>query len=107
MKDVLLLAGTAEAAELAVELHEQGLARVTTSFAGRTPPGAVPGSVRTGGFGGIDGLAAALVDGGHDLLVDATHPFAAQMPHHAAAAADRVGVAGLPPPAAALGAGGR
>jgi precorrin-6A/cobalt-precorrin-6A reductase len=40
----------------------------------------------------VDGLVAALHDGGFDLLVDATHPFAARMPHHAVAAAERAGV---------------
>jgi precorrin-6A/cobalt-precorrin-6A reductase len=40
----------------------------------------------------VDGLVAALYDGGFDLLVDATHPFAGRMPHHAVAAAERAGV---------------
>jgi len=40
----------------------------------------------------VDGLVAALRDGGFDLLVDATHPFADRMPHHAAAAAETAGV---------------
>ena len=36
------------------------------------------GEVRIGGFGGVDGLVAALADpmSGHSLVVDATHPFA-------------------------------
>jgi precorrin-6A/cobalt-precorrin-6A reductase len=84
---VLLLAGTAEASELAVRLHGAGV-EVVASFAGRTRvAGALPCPVRTGGFGGVDGLVAELRRGGYRALVDATHPFAATMPHHAAAAA--------------------
>ena len=89
---VLLLAGTAEAAELATRLHQRDV-RVTASFAGRTRgTRELPCAVRVGGFGGVDGLVAALRDGGFDLLVDATHPFAARMPGNAAAAAERAGV---------------
>jgi precorrin-6A/cobalt-precorrin-6A reductase len=85
-----LLAGTAEASELAARLHGAGV-DVVASFAGRTRvPGALPCPVRTGGFGGVDGLVAELRRGGYRALVDATHPFAATMPHHAAAAAAAV-----------------
>ncbi|PVY96177.1 cobalt-precorrin-6A reductase [Actinomycetospora cinnamomea] len=84
---VLVLGGTAEARALASRLVDGGYA-VTTSLAGRTRHPRLPsGEVRTGGFGGIEGLAAALDD--VDVLVDATHPFAAAMTEHAAAAAAR------------------
>ena len=86
---VLVLGGTAEARELASRLADRDVA-VTTSLAGRTRDPRLPaGDVRTGGFGGVDGLAAALGD--VDVLVDATHPFAATMTAHAAAAAERTG----------------
>jgi precorrin-6A/cobalt-precorrin-6A reductase len=86
---VLVLGGTAEARELASGLAARG-DDVTTSLAGRTRHPRLPdGGVRTGGFGGVDGLAAALGD--VDVLVDATHPFAATMTEHAAAAAARSG----------------
>ena len=86
---VLVLGGTAEARELATRLAAQGAA-VTTSLAGRTRHPRLPGgTVRTGGFGGVDGLVAALGD--VDVLVDATHPFAATMSEHAAGAAARTG----------------
>ncbi|HET6951256.1 MAG TPA: cobalt-precorrin-6A reductase [Acidimicrobiales bacterium] len=89
---VLLLAGTTEAAALARLLAAGGV-DVVASFAGRTrAPAPLPCPVRRGGFGGADGLAAVLRRDGHDLLVDATHPFAAVMPHHAAAAARSAGV---------------
>ena len=84
---VLVLGGTAEARSLAAELAARGL-DVTTSLAGRTRHPRLPaGEVRTGGFGGVAGLAEALAD--VDVLVDATHPFAATMTEHAAAAASR------------------
>ncbi|GAA4901282.1 precorrin-6A/cobalt-precorrin-6A reductase [Actinomycetospora succinea] len=87
MSRVLVLGGTAEARELATRLADRG-DDVTTSLAGRTRHPRLPaGEVRTGGFGGVDGLAAALGD--VDVLVDATHPFAATMTEHAAAAAAR------------------
>lgn len=86
---VLVLGGTAEARALASELHARGHA-VTMSLAGRTRHPRLPaGAVRIGGFGGIDGLATALAD--VDVLVDATHPFAATMTEHAHAAATRTG----------------
>ena len=88
---VLVLGGTAEARALAAELAARGL-DVTTTHAGRTRhPRQPAGEVRTGGFGGVAGLAEALAD--VDVLVDATHPFADTMTEHAAAAAS---VAGTP-----------
>ncbi len=90
---VLVLAGTAEAAELVGLLAaDDGVAPVA-SLAGRTSnPAALPCPVRTGGFGGVAGLARALRDQPFEVLVDATHPFAAQMPHHAAEAAAAIGI---------------
>jgi precorrin-6A/cobalt-precorrin-6A reductase len=89
---VLILGGTTEAADLARRLDAAGWP-VTTSLAGRTSrPAPLPGAVRVGGFGGVVGLAAHLRSEPVDAVVDATHPFAAQMPHHAAAACAQVGV---------------
>lgn len=93
MTKVLLLGGSTEASALARALDARSGYDVTVSYAGRTRARvATPGTVRVGGFGGVDGLAAHLRDERIDLLVDATHPFAARMPHHAAAAALRSGV---------------
>ena len=64
------------------------------SLAGRTQtpaPSALP--TRIGGFGGVDGLRAYLRDGRVDAVIDATHPFAAQMSRHAAPACAAEGVA--------------
>lgn len=90
---VLVLAGTSEATELVGRLAGRENVDVVTSFAGRTTePADLPGEVRTGGFGGVEGLAAVLAARPYDLLVDATHPFAARMPQVAAAAAAEAGV---------------
>jgi precorrin-6A/cobalt-precorrin-6A reductase len=89
---VLLLAGTAEAAALAGRLQAEPGITVTASLAGRVAaPRALPCPVRVGGFGGVDGLVAELGAAGPDLVVDATHPFAARLSANAAAAADRLG----------------
>ncbi len=81
---VLLLGGTGEARELARLLVEAGV-DVTSSLAGRVARPRLPvGPVRIGGFGGVEGLRAALAD--YDLVVDATHPFARGMSANALAA---------------------
>ncbi|MGB7963808.1 MAG: cobalt-precorrin-6A reductase [Propionicimonas sp.] len=90
---VLLLGGTAEARTLAHELVAAGVP-VVTSLAGdvtdlRRPAGAV----RVGGFGGVPGLAAYLREQGVTAVVDATHPFAAQITANAAVACGETGVA--------------
>lgn len=88
---VLLLGGTAEARELAARLHPG--VEVISSLAGRVPDPALPvGPVRVGGFGGVAGLTAWLADAGITAVVDATHPFAATMTAHAAAACAQAGV---------------
>jgi precorrin-6A/cobalt-precorrin-6A reductase len=90
---VLLLAGTTEAATLATLLAGQPDIEVVASLAGRTTsPAPLPCEVRTGGFGGPDGLEHALSAGRFDALVDATHPFARIMSRHAATAAAAAGV---------------
>lgn len=90
---VLLLGGTAEASALARLLARDRRFATTLSYAGRTSrPLPQPVPVRSGGFGGIDGLVDHIQARQIDLLVDATHPFAAQMSRHAAAAATRTGI---------------
>lgn len=89
MTRLLLLGGTAEARALAELLVAAGV-DVTTSLAGRVAnPRLPPGAVRIGGFGGFDGLRAALAD--YDSVVDATHPFATTMSRNAAAACSAAG----------------
>jgi precorrin-6A/cobalt-precorrin-6A reductase len=90
---VLILGGTTEAAALARALGDRPDIDVTTSYAGRTSsPTAPAGRTRVGGFGGAAGLAEYLRDEGVDVLMDATHPFAARMRWHAFEAAGVVGV---------------
>lgn len=81
---LLLLGGTSEARDLAARLVDAGV-DVTSSLAGRVAKPRLPvGPVRIGGFGGVEGLRAAL--GEYDAVVDATHPFATGMSANAAAA---------------------
>ena len=88
MRSILILGGTTEARLLAEALAPRSGLAVMLSLAGRTrAPVAMPGPVRSGGFGGVAGLAAWLRREGVDLLVDATHPFAAIMSGNAVAAA--------------------
>ena len=64
------------------------------SYAGRTQaPLPQPLATRVGGFGGVAGLAAWMRDHRITHVVDATHPFAAQMSAHAVAACAEAGVA--------------
>lgn len=57
------------------------------SFAGRVErPKRQPLPTRIGGFGGVDGLTAFLRDQSITHVIDATHPFAAQMSRNAVAA---------------------
>lgn len=89
---ILILGGTGEARELAAALIADGHA-VISSLAGRTQaPTLPPGEIRVGGFGGPQGLAAYLDEQAIDLLVDATHPFAARMSANAATAASSADV---------------
>ncbi len=91
-KRILILGGTGEARALANRLIDAGHG-VVTSLAGVTQAPHLPeGEVRRGGFGGAQGLAAYLRDGGFKILIDATHPFAAQMSRHAAGAAKACGL---------------
>ena len=88
---VLLLGGTSEARSLAARLHPD--VDVISSLAGRVPDPALPvGEVRIGGFGGTDGMRRWLSDAGVDVVVDATHPYAATITAHAAAACGDLGL---------------
>jgi len=90
---VLVLAGTREARELVELLATERDVEVVASLAGHTSsPAPLPCPVRSGGFGGIDGLRRYLRAENVGAIVDATHPFSARMPHHALAAARRAGV---------------
>ncbi len=90
---VLILGGTTEASALARAVAGDARIEATLSYAGRTrTPARLPIPTRSGGFGGVQGLAHHLRAQAIDALVDATHPFAAQMSRHAAEAAALAGV---------------
>jgi len=83
----LILGGTSESSALAAALAVRGDIEAILSLAGRTQqpaPAALP--VRSGGFGGMAGLRAYCEAERIDAIIDATHPFAAQMSRHAAEA---------------------
>jgi precorrin-6A/cobalt-precorrin-6A reductase len=93
---VLVLGGTAEARALAAALVTTGR-RVISSLAGRVrDPALPPGEVRIGGFrtaglDGVGGLAGFVLARRIAVVVDATHPYAATISAHAAAAVTRTG----------------
>ncbi|CCV14607.1 cobalt-precorrin-6A reductase [Mesorhizobium sp. STM 4661] len=93
MKRILILGGTTEARQLAGKLAARADLEVTLSLAGRTESPVAQGvPVRAGGFGGARGLAAYLKEADTDLLIDATHPYAARISANAAEAAPQAGV---------------
>lgn len=93
MPRILILGGTGEARALAEALDGVPGVEVVSSLAGRVrQPALPPGRVRTGGFGGVDGLTRWIRDRSIDAIVDATHPFAAAMTRNAATAAELCGV---------------
>lgn len=90
---ILILGGTTEARALATALASRADLDVVLSLAGRTAdPAPQPVPVRSGGFGGAQGLVRYLQDEAIDLMIDATHPFAARISANAVQAAAQNGV---------------
>ncbi len=92
-KRILILGGTAQAAALAAGLMARfGIAvDVISSQAGRTKePRRPPGTLRIGGFGGVNGLSGYLVERQIDMVIDATHPFARRISANARTACQGV-----------------
>ncbi len=88
---VLILGGTSEAHRLADALATMGTDAIY-SYAGRTEaPIRQPLPTRVGGFGGTDGLIGFLRAEQITHIIDATHPFAAEMSRNAAAACWKTG----------------
>ena len=89
MKRLLMLGGVTEALALARRLGPEhiyslaGIGRVPTDLAC---------AVRVGGYGGADGLADYIRRERIDLLLDATHPYAARISQNAARAAAASGI---------------
>ncbi|WP_438868202.1 cobalt-precorrin-6A reductase [Pseudomonas sp. L1(2025)] len=89
MKRILLLGGVTEALAIARTLgpeHIYSLAGV-----GRVPTD-LTCQVRVGGYGGFEGLAQFVRDEQISLILDATHPYAAQISQNAAQAARLCGI---------------
>jgi precorrin-6A/cobalt-precorrin-6A reductase len=90
---VLILGGSTEASELARLLAGDHRFETTLSLAGRTlNPREQPVRTRRGGFGGIDGLIAWLQQEAIQAVVDATHPYAAQISFNAVTACQRLAI---------------
>lgn len=90
---VLLLAGTGEARHIAYALARYPRISSVASLAraGRRPmPLGIP--TRIGGWGGRDGFRAWLVDNRITGIIDATHPFAADISSRTAEVADELGI---------------
>lgn len=79
----LILGGIADANLLAAEIARAGIDAVY-SYGGRTrAPADQPLPTRIGGFGGVSGLADYIRSESITHVIDATHPFAAEMSRHA------------------------
>lgn len=90
---LLLLAGTAEAREIAEALAHKKHWRVIASLAGATRfPADLPCDLRRGGFGGVGGMTEALKLDNVCAVIDATHPFADQISANTRAASANLGL---------------
>ena len=93
---ILILGGIAESKQLAQTLIDQGQL-VIYSIVGLVRQPDLNCEIHLGGFSqenknGIDGLAEFCRDRTIDLLLDATHPYAAEISAHAVAAAGLAGI---------------
>ncbi len=83
MTRALILGGTHDANLLAAAVARAEIAAVY-SYGGRTrSPADQPLPTRIGGFGGVGGLVAFIRREGISHVIDATHPFAAEMSRNA------------------------
>lgn len=82
---ILILGGIGEALKLARMLAVTHDVIYSVAGKGRIPD--LPCRVRCGGFGGAEGLATFLRENQVERLIDATHPYAAQISRNAAQAA--------------------
>ncbi|OYW31038.1 MAG: hypothetical protein B7Z45_10810 [Azorhizobium sp. 12-66-6] len=92
-RPILILGGTRDARQLAARLADRDDLSLLLSLAGRTEhPAPQPVPVRSGGFGGAEGLADFLRAHGTCAVIDATHPYAANISSNAALACAATGV---------------
>ncbi|MBR0816907.1 cobalt-precorrin-6A reductase [Bradyrhizobium liaoningense] len=91
MTRALILGGTADASLLAAEIARAHIDAVY-SYGGRTrAPADQPLPTRIGGFGGVSGLVDYIRCEGITHVIDATHPFAAEMSRHVVEASAETG----------------
>jgi len=90
---MLILGGTTEGTQLAAHLSQRAGLTVISSLAGRVSDLKLPeGTVRVGGFGGLDGLTSYLIDEKITVVIDATHPYAARIGQNAEKACNHAGL---------------
>lgn len=89
MKRILLLGGVGDALRIARRL---GPAHIYSLAGLGKVPSDLRCQVRVGGFGGAAGLASFIRAQGISLLLDITHPYAAQISRNAAQAAEDAGI---------------
>lgn len=89
MSRILLLGGVGDALAIARRLAPQDI--YSLAGLGKRPCD-LPCQLRVSGYGGAEGLAAFMAAEGIDLLLDITHPYAAQISANAARAAELSGV---------------
>ncbi|MEM7057738.1 MAG: precorrin-6A/cobalt-precorrin-6A reductase [Pseudomonadota bacterium] len=92
MKRILILAGTAEARDLASALMKiPGLSPIASLAGATTSPKESACPVRTGGFGGVDGMMSWFHHNRPTAVINATHPFATQIQDNAYTACQETG----------------
>lgn len=89
MKRILLLAGTGDARRIAKDLSD--LPIIASLSGAAASPEEYSCDLRTGGFGGAEAMADWLRDNRISAVIDATHPFAAQISANALKAATATG----------------
>lgn len=91
---ILILGGTTEASTIARTIAQDPRFTATVSLAGRTAkPAPIPDmALRVGGFGGAEGLARWLAKEKIAAVIDATHPYAAQISRNTDTACASIGV---------------
>ena len=89
--NILVLGGTADGRRLAEQLSQLGV-NVLYSIAGLVRVPTLPCEIVVGGFTQFGGLATFMTQRSVQLVINATHPYAATMSDNAVAASEQTGV---------------
>lgn len=89
---VLLLAGTSEAKQIAAGLNVRGIKTVASLSGATRAPKTMGVDTRIGGFGGAEGFRDYIQTAGITAVIDATHPYAAQITDRTAAICAQDGI---------------